>query len=192
MWSGLLFHYRPPPAYPAATKAMPTAMDDSPSTPAAANTSSTSPTHPPDGAVTSPMVAPTKPRASDGDARGRLDSPSHMMIPKTLSFLGNSPNPNAPAAPPVAPSVAAVSSVPRPLGFLSFVRVPGAFYGSALCGAVPPLPLEVPLPLPPPRLSPPLTRRLRNSGSGKSQVPAALSALRLKELTKRIRARITA
>ena len=81
---------------------MPTAMDDSPSAPTAANTSSTSPTHPPDGAVTSPMVVPTKPRAPDGDACERLDSPGHLITPKTLSSLGNLPDPNAPAAPPAA------------------------------------------------------------------------------------------
>ena len=114
---------------------MPTAMDDSPSAPAAANTSSTSPTHPHDGAVTSPMVVLTKPSASDGDACERLNSPGHMMTPKTLSFLRNLPDPNAPAAPPAAPSVAAVSSVPLPIGFPSFVRAPGAIYGSALHGA---------------------------------------------------------
>ena len=180
------------PCISSTTKVMPTVMDDPPSALAAANTSSTSPTHPPDGAVASPIVAPIKPIASDGNACERLDSPSHMMTPKTLSFLGNSLNPNAQAAPPVAPPVAAVSSVPRPLGFLSFIRVTGAFYGSALHGAPLSLPLEIPSPLPPPRLSLPLPWRLRNSGSRKSEVPAAWSALQLKELTKRTRARITA
>ena len=115
------------PCISSTTKSMPTTMDDSLSAPAAANTSSTSPTHPPDGAVASPMVAPTKPRASDGDARKRLDSPSHMMTPKTLSFLGNSPNFNTPAAPPAASPVAGVSYVPRPLGFPSFICVPASF-----------------------------------------------------------------